>query len=283
MLLNAINVTNSRGSVLSLPLEDISTGFVVKEVEGLDPVKATLVSSSFANMDGEQYHTSRREARNIKIKLGLEPDWAAEDVKNLRDQLYDFFMPKTKALLGFHMFDVHATNILEQTLDAQIEGRIESFDSAMFTDEPEVDISLMCFDPDFYNPTEVIFDGMSVSDLTETVLPYTGSVETGATFTLLVNRDLPAFTIYHRPADETLRTLDFSYPLLAGDVLQISSVFGSKFVKLTRAGVESSVLWAMSPQSSWLELQPGDNNIRVYAGGAPVPYTIGYLTKYGGL
>lgn len=283
MLLNALNVTNSRGSVLSLPLEDISTGFAVKSIEGLDPVKATLVSSSFANQDGEQYHSSRREARNIKIKLGLEPDWAAEDVKTLRDQLYAFFMPKTKAMLGFHMFDVHAQNILEQTLDLLIAGRIESFDTPLFTDEPEVDISVMCFDPDFYDPIGVIFEGMTVSDQTEAVLAYKGTVETGVVLTLRPDRAIDEFTIYHRPPDESLRTIDFSYPLVAGDVLVITSVLGSKSVKLTRAGTESSVLFAISPQSGWLELQPGNNNLRVYATGAPVPFSIDYITKYGGL
>ena len=74
MLLKTLKVTNSRGFTLDLPLEDISGGFIVKGIEGLGPVKATLVSSSFANMDGEQYHSSRRKARNLIVKLGLDPD-----------------------------------------------------------------------------------------------------------------------------------------------------------------------------------------------------------------
>lgn len=283
MLLNALDATNSRGSVLSLPLEDISTGFVVKEVEGLDPVKATMVSSSFANVDGEQYHSSRREVRNIIIHLGLEPDWAEADVKELRDELYNFFMPKSKVILGFHSFDRHLVNVLDAHLDVQIEGRIESCEAPLFTSDPAVDISVMCFDPDFYDPVGVIFDGMSTADATEEVLSYKGSVETGVVFTLRPDRAISEFTIYHTPPDQTLRSTDFSYPLLAGDVLQISSVIGSKYARMTRGGTESSVLYAISPQSNWIELQPGDNNLRVYAAGAPVPYTMEYVTKYGGL
>lgn len=283
MLLNALDVTNSRGSVLSLPLEDISGGFLVKDIQGLDPVKATIVSSSFANLDGEQYHSSRREARNIRIQLGLEPDYAIEDVKSLRDELYQFFMPKTKAVLGFHMFDRFAENILDQALDLKIDGRIESFESSLFTKEPSVDISVMCFDPDFYDPVSVIFAGSTTENPLETQLTYPGTVETGVLLTLNVDRDLPEFTIYHRPPDESLRTIDFTYPLLAGDVLKISSVVGAKSVLLTRAGVESSVLYGVSPQSGWLEIQPGINNLRVYAEGAPIPYTIEYIKKYGGL
>lgn len=283
MLLNSLEVTNSRGSVLSLPLEDISAGFLVKNIEGLDPVKAVLVSSSFANLDGEQYHSSRRESRNIKLSLGLEPDYGVAAVKDLRDQLYNFFMPKSFVTCKFKMFDKFAVSVFKEALDLEIDGRIETFDSPIFTKDPQVDISLMCFKPDFEDRIPVVFNGMTVADLIETELTYDGTIETGVEFTLMPGRALTDFTIYHRPPDETLRTTDFSYPLAAGDVLKISSIVGSKSVILTSSTVETSILYAISPQSAWLELQPGINNIRVYAEGAPIPYTIEYTNKYGGL
>jgi hypothetical protein len=283
VLLNAVDVKNSRGSVLSLPLDDISAGFVVKEIKGLDPVKATLVSSSFANMDGEQYHSSRREGRDIVLSLGLEPDWATVDVKTLRDQLYDFFMPKTPATLTFKMFDKFTQSVLAQTLDLNIDGRIESFEAPLFTQEPGVDISIRCFDPDFVDPNPVEVDGMSTSGLTEGIFTYDGTVDTGIVFTFKPDRAMAEFTIYHRPPDQTLRTTDVSYPFLAGDVVEISSVQGSKYATLTRAGVKSSILYAVSPQANWIELQPGDNNFRVYATGAAVPWSMVYTNKYGGL
>lgn len=283
MLLSAVDVTNSRGSVLSLPLEDPSAGFVVRNIDGLEPVKATLVSSSFANLDGEQYHSSRREARDIKLTLGLEPDYATMSVKDLRDQLYSFFMPKTPATLTFKMFDKFTVDLFKQWLNVNIEGRIEDFVGPLFVQDPTIDISLRCFNPDFVDPTVVEFDGMTVSGLTESILTYDGNVDTGVVFSISPDRALTEFTIYLRSADQVLRTVYISYPLLAGDVLEISSVVGSKYVQLTRGGVQSSVLWAQSPQSAWVELQPGDNNIRVYASGAPIPYSIVYTNKYGGL
>lgn len=283
MLLKKLSVTNRKGVLLDLPLEDVSAGFVIQEISGLGPVKATLVSSSFANMDGEQYHSSRREARNITIKLGLDPDYGLSSAYELRDRLYDFFMPKTQAKLNFNLFDRFSESILTQYKDLEIDARIESFEPAMFTKDPAVDLSLMCFDPDFVDPVATIFEGSTVSDLTETTLTYDGTVETGVLFTILPDRDLPEFTIYHRPPDETLRTVYFTTPLLAGDKLEISSILGSKYATLTRAGVESSVLWGLTPQSNWLELFTGDNVFRVYADGLPIPYTIEYTRKYGGL
>lgn len=283
MLLQRLNVTNSRGDSLDLPLEDISSGFVVREIDGLGPVKATLVSSSFANQDGEQYHSSRREARDIRIKLGLDPDYAMMSVQALRSELYNFFMPKTKAKLRFNAFDKFSESILTDTLDLVIDARVESFETALFSKEPAVDLVLRCFDPDFVDPEEVVFTGSTVEDLTEETLTYIGTTETGVLFTIEPDRNLPEFTIYYRPPDETLRFAYFTYPLVAGDKLEISSVFGSKYATLTRGGVESSVLWSLSPQSSWIELFTGDNRFRVYAEGAAVPYTIRYTNKYGGL
>lgn len=283
MLLKAVNVTNSRGSVLSLPLEDNSGGFSVLDIEGLGPVKATLVSSSFANLDGEQYQSSRRVPRNIQLKLGLNPDYGIGSVKELRDILYQYFMPKSKIIPTFQMYDRFATNVLLEYLDLNIEAYVESCDPVMFTNSPAMDISLMCFDPDFYDPNLVTFNGMSVADATEETLTYLGSIETGVIFNLRPDRALTEFTIYQRLPNGTVITSYIAYALLAGDVFQISSVVGEKSVTVTRAGVTSSVLYSVSPQSGWLTLYPGDNRIRVFAEGAPVPFDIEYINKYGGL
>jgi hypothetical protein len=273
-MLNVVEIRTSQGALLSLPLDDVSSGLVIQKIEGLDPVKATLVSSSFANMDGAQHHSSRREPRNIKLKLGFEPDYSTSTIQSLRDQLYAFFMPKTQVDLRFKRLN---------SLDCDIVGRIESFEAPLFTDEPAVDISLMCFDPDFYNPDPVLIENVSTAGSEEVLINYAGTVETGIIFTLLVNDDLSAFTIYFRPPDGTLRTLEFSNVMLADDILEINTNVGSKSVTLTRGSTAISNLYAVSPQSNWMELQPGPNYIRVEAEGAVIPYTIEYITKYGGL
>lgn len=279
-MLSVVEARTSQGSLLTLPLDDISSGYVVQAIEGLDPVKATLVSSSFANQDGAQYHSSRRDPRNIKIQLGFEPNYEFESIRFLRNRLYEFFMPKTEVSLRF--ISVYGTGILDkQTVD--ILGRVESCESPLFAQEPAIDISVMCFDPDFIVPEPVTIYGSTVSTTDEVPYIYEGTVETGYEFKLNVNRSVSSFSIYHRPPDGTLRVIDFSDPLVAGDVVTISTAVGDKRVTRTRAGVTTSLLYAMSPQSHWHEFHPGANNIRVYATGAAIPYTITYTTKHGGL
>ena len=275
-MLTKVEVRTDQGALLTLPLQDVSQGLIVESIEGLDPVKATIVSSSFAQLDGEQYQSARREKRNLIINLALEPDYAVGSMQGLRNLLYQFFMTKQRVRLRFF-------SVGQPTVD--IEGRVESFDAPKFMKDPTARISVLCFDPDFFTPDLVILPGGTVSTTIETTHIYPGTVETGIVFKLLVDRNISEFTLYHRPADDSLRALEFQTPtpMVAGDVLEISTQSGNKYARLTRASVGTSILYGISPQSNWINLFPGPNKLRVYAEGAAVPYSIEYTTKFGGL
>lgn len=273
-MITLVEARTQQGALLSLPLDDVSSGIVIQDIGGLDPVKATIVSSSFAGRDGSQYQSSKREARNITIKFGIEPDYVEDSVRDIRIRLMAFFMPKSQVSLRFYDSD---------GLTVEIAGRVESFDSPLFAAEPTADISIVCFDPDFIERTPVVLSGSSVSSTANTHLFYPGSIETGFKFVLNVNRSLTQFTLYNTPADNSVRVLDFAASLIAGDTVTISTVAGAKSVTLTRAGINSSLLYGMSSQSDWLEFFPGDNFYRVYAVGAAIPYSITYTTRHGGL
>lgn len=278
-MLTKVETRTSQGGLLTLPLRDISAGFVIKDIGGLDPVKATIVTSSFAQMPGAQRQSSSRETRNVTIKVELEPNYISSSVRDLRNILYGYFMPQTQVELRFYDTD---------GLVVKASGEVESCESALFTKEPAVDISIVCFDPDFIELETVGVTGTSTAGSTEQLISYAGSVETGIEFTLNLNRSLSEFTIYHRPPDNTLRSLDFAASLIAGDVLKINTVPGSKGATLTRAGSDSSLLYGVSSESNWIKLMsaPGGNGanyIRVQASGVGIPFGIQYLNRYGGL
>lgn len=276
-MLTRVEVRNDHGNLLNLSLQEILGGFIVEEIQGLDPVAATIVSSSFAQLDGEQYQSSRREKRNLVMRLALEPGVdEASSVQAMRSTLYKYFMPKQKVRLRFF-------SIGFPTVD--IEGRIESFDAPQFVQEPTATISILCLDPDFKSQYLIYQSGNTVGSVAETTLNYAGSVETGFLFKLNVNRPISEFTIYHRPASDSLRVMEFqtAEPLRAGDVISISTQPGDKYATLTRAGIVTSVLYCVSSQASWSNLFPGPNKLRIFAEGAGIPYTIEYYTKFGGL
>lgn len=279
MLLSKVVIETKQGDVLELPLEDYSEGYLVQEIDGLDPVKANLVSSSFANQDGEQYHSSRREKRNILIKLGIEPTAYAGTASELRRNLYKYFMPESEISMRFY---------LNTEEFVSIEGVVETLTSPRFAKEPEAAISVICFDPDFYIPTPIVYSGHTTwGDIIEAEIVYDGTVETGIEFKIVVDRSLPdGLAIYHRGPDNSFNVLEFTEPLNAGDVLDISTVSGAKGATLTNdINGTDSILFGITPQSAWINLFPGKNYVRVYVDveGATIPYSITYTEKHGGL
>src|SRR5688572_21495938 len=116
-MLNKVEVLNSVGDLLSLPFDNSANGLVVEEIEGLGPVTATMSSSKRALIDGAVYQASRRETRNIRIRLGLEPNYSEMTVEELRQSLYAFFMPKSEITLTFYS---------SLGPDPEIVGRVES-------------------------------------------------------------------------------------------------------------------------------------------------------------
>jgi hypothetical protein len=258
---------------------DTSSGVYIEDIEGLGPVKATLVSSSFAGEDGEQFHSSRREARDVKLTLGLEPDYVTSTVRALRGRLYNYFMSGMPINLRF--YDQDGPTLLTVGID----GRVETCEPVIFSNEPAVEVGIRCFKPDFLELVETSVAGNTVSTATDMTINYTGTVETGIVFTMIANRAVTDFTIYHTPPDGITRTLYFSTPLANGDKVVISTVPGSKYARLTLSGQSSSssTLKGISPQSNWIEFQPGPNLFRVQTGGAAVPWSLKYTNRHGGL
>jgi len=274
-MLTKIEVFNGTSGALSLPLTDISSGYVVQEVRGLDPVKATIVSTKLAQLDGSRRQASRRENRNIVIDLGFVPELASSTVQALRRNLYAYLMPKTMVTLRFHVDGVGFVDI---------QGEVESCEAPLFTAEPIVTVSIICFDPDFYALASSEVAGSTTSTSGEATFQYPGSTEAGFIFELPVTRTLTGFTIYNTLPNGIQQIFDFEDGLLSGDKITLTTVPGNKSITRTRAGVEKSVLYGVTPESVWPYFSPGGNTVRVRASGSPnMPYSIEYTAKYGGL
>lgn len=272
-MLHQFEAVSNQGRSLAFLLFDTTSPFIVEDVDGLDPVKATISSSNYTGMDGAQFHGARRETRNIKLRLGLKT--GGTFVKDLRKQLYGVFMPKSEVKLIFTMAFGNPV---------EIRGRVESFETVLFSKDPQVDISIICFDPDFVDPSPIVVPLDSTNDdLQEIDYDYQGTTETGAIFRLKIDRSINEIKIGLRPENGETSSLTFVNPLVNGDILEISTVPGDKYARLTRNGVTTSVLYGVSPDSDWVYFSPGVNYLQVYATGASFPYEFEYTTKYGGL
>lgn len=273
-MLIKIEVRTDGGTLLTLPLTDYSEGYTIEDLTGLDPVKATLVYSSFAQQDGTDFQSAQRGNRDLVLKIGFQPNYVSTTALNLRQRLYGFFMPKSNVRLRFY----------EDTgLTVEIAGRIESFDSPRFTKEPDATIGITCFSPDFVDLTRKSFTGNTTAGTTQTSLTYLGTVETGFNFLFFPNRAMSGFTMYNTSEDGVQRSFQLTVPIIANDTISFSTVPGGKGVTLNRLGISSSILYGVSPSSNWLNLFPGINKLRVLASGVAIPWNIYYADRYGGL
>ncbi len=272
-MLTMVSAQNAQEGTLLLPLEDSSGGYIVKEIQGLDPVKATLISTEFSQIDGAQLHNKRRGTRNIVMKLGLEADYFTTSVADLRAGLYDYFMPKESVIFSLYS---------DGSLWGKTEAIVETCDNNMFSADPEVDISLLCYDPDFYAPDSTSISGATVNSATTMEIDYQGTTETGIIFRITFPGSATGISLHNSRPDLVSNVIEISGSFQANDILEINSNSLSKAITLTRSGLSTSVLSYLGTSSSWISLKKGINLFRAYLAGSPVSYTLEYTAKYGG-
>lgn len=277
-MITKVEAENASGATLAFFIGGDGSGFTVQSIEGLDPVKADVTSTGFAQLDGAQYQGARRGVRNIVMSVGLEPfSRDMSTVRELRDILYNYFMPKTTVKLRFF----EGATVIGRT-----EGMVESCETSIFSKDPLVTISILCFDPAFYgaNPWSQGIATVDIASTEEFELNVLGNLETGYTLTIEADRThTSGFTLQNRRPDGTIYTMEFEVDVEDGDILVLSTQPNDKFIKLTHAGITESVLWGVTAQSKWAPLYPGPNFLRLRAEGASMPYYVVYTPKYGGL
>lgn len=274
MMLVKVDVINQRGNILTLEMAESESLYQVNEIDGLNPVKAELVSVSYAGAPGEQFQSARRGPRDITFKLSLDPDFVGDTITSLRNDLYSYFLPTSKIDMRFH---------LSNGLMLDISGIVEDFSSPQFAQDPDVTVSVRCFNPDFVDTRIISLTGATVDDNTNTLITYPGTVDSGVVLTMNFIRTVTAFSMYNRGENGVLQQLDFNGTLIPDDTLVISSLQGSKGITLTRSGVSSSYLYGRTAQSSWISLTEGVNEFRVFANGDPIDYELEYVVKYGAI
>lgn len=275
MSIQMVEVISEQETTVQFLLNDPSRGYFVKEIEGLDPVKAEIVSSSFGTVDGTQYQSAKRGNRNIILHLGFAPDYSTMTVESLRTSLYQKIMPQSQVRLKFYLRNGKVVEIL---------GRVESFDAALFSKDPAADISIINFDPDFYELAPTVYEGNTSSNLSnEFVIDYEGNIASGFIFKMDLPRAISGFEIYHRGANNVASSIEVAYPYLQNDSVELNTNSGQKGLWVIKSGQKISALPGFSLQSTWIQLRGGSNYMKVIVDGAAIPFTMSYYNKYGAL
>lgn len=256
----------------------------VRSIDGLGAADATIDSTPYGTIDGVTITGSTVNFRNIVLTLGFRPDIpSGKSVSILRDEVYRYFMPKNWVTLTFERLG-------QPTV--QISGQVERLEPNHFSADPEVQISILCPDPNFraLTPTVVTGTGLQASDDNAgnySLIEYAGNVPTGVELVIVghtatltdswhIKTSLPSAQDFYIYATALTNTADWLY----------SSVDGTKYFKKSD---DTSLLNRVADGSDWVKLYPGTNlfgfaaaGLTIASGSRPT-WTMTYHARFGGI
>lgn len=296
-MIKSFKITNHLGESVLLDLfKPAPSGFAITNVDGLGPVDADINTTDYAALDGAYFNSSRIGTRNIVMTIRLLENPTIEES---RHSVYRYFPVKKRI-----RFEVET-----DTRKSYTYGYVESSIPTIFSNEEEVEISIICPDPFFYDTNGSIVDFSSVEaqfefpfenvgtdpmlvlgDIvrsSQRPVLYYGEYDTGVTIRIKFSGAVTGLAIYNANTDELMRINEsgISGGFQNKDELEISTIGGQKYVRLYREGVTINAINAVDISSDWPRLQPGDNLISYTAdsGENNIHLIMEYSAAYGGI
>lgn len=181
-MIKYIELTNYKNDTLKIDIFNPKTsGFDIRKIDGLGPVKADITTTKLVTSDGDYYNNARANGRNIVLTLGLNivPELGINSIEDCRQLLYKYCPLKKK--LKF--------NIITDNREIYTYGYVESNQPDIFSEDETVQISLICPNSWFNSgsdqtskisnvkalfkfPFEVLEVDESAKDLTDRTKPY---------------------------------------------------------------------------------------------------------------
>lgn len=245
------------------------TDFIqIRDIQGLDPVAASIGAVPLGSSDGEVFTGSSVRSRNIVLTVHPNPDWSNWTFEGLRRLLYAYFMPKQDARLVFYSDDM-------PTVD--IQGVVESVTANPFSSDPELLVSIICTDPYFKTISPITLSGEN-GDIVD--IDYKGNIESGVQIRV-------DWVSNPEPTSVKIQNLEIVIEdpsvLSSTQYLQVSSLPKDKYIKRFEEAVEESLLSFVKAGSEWPTLVPGDNQFTVITDAGTQIWELQYSERFGGL
>jgi hypothetical protein len=253
----------------------------IRGIDGLGPVKADTSTTAFAVYRGEFFQGIHTGKRNIVLTLGFNAGVSADSPSALREILYQWFMPENNVELRF---------VTDERPLVFIYGLVESFEPNIFSQDPEMQISILCPNPDF-----IAVDGTTIEGVTgsgATTIDYAGSISSG--FDLHITSPSGAVEGQVKITNEiggysgilTLNDVTLETEAALGVNTQPVGFDPEVVLRHVRMeytdGTLANLLNKMDPSSDWPLIFPGPNTFNIYSP-TDVAWTMFYRLRYGGL
>lgn len=288
-------IQNANGEMLTLTQNE--SEFQLYDITGIDQPTAAINFTTIAGMDGSKFNSATLNNRNIVIYIRLNGD-----VERNRHLLYRMF--RTKESCTFYY-----TN---DTVDAYIEGYVESVSCPIFTNSEIMQVSILCPYPYFTSIDTIIADITNKKALftfpfsinANAPVPISEYIDNniikvvndsqnqlGMIINIKIRDDAPSLgvgniVITNTVTQEYIKMTNSSW--VAGDTIRINTRPGQKSILEYYGGSYHKGFLHLDPDSTFLQLDVGDNFFSYSAGtdGADTEYvdiSFTYAYEYRGV
>lgn len=278
-MIKSVTITNHLGESIKLDLfNPEESGFIIKSIEGLGPVKANINFKELATNDGSIDNSARLSSRNIVMSLQF---MESPTIEETRLKSYKYFPIKRNI-----KFLIETDSRICETI-----GRVETNVPTIFSNAEGCQISILCPNPYFYSAgenganqtifygteplfefpfsneslTEDLIEFGSIENRTEGTIYYDGDAEIGITIQIHAVGEAEGLVIHNTKTREIMRINDDKLKSLmgsgiqAGDEITITTSRGEKGIYMLRSGVTTNILNSLEKPIKWFQLSKGDN------------------------
>lgn len=278
-MIKSVTITNHLDESIKLDLfNPEESGFIIKNIDGLGPVKANINFKELATNDGAIDNSARLSSRNIVMSLQFIESPTIEET---RLKSYKYFPIKRNIKIL-----IETDNRICETI-----GRVEANVPTIFSNAEGCQISILCPNPYFYSAgenganqtifygtdplfefpfsneslTEDLIEFGSIENRTEGTIYYDGDAEIGITIRIHAVGEAEGLVIYNTRTREIMRIDDDKLKNLigsgiqAGDEITITTSRGEKGIYMLRSGVTTNILNSLEKPIKWFQLLKGDN------------------------
>ena len=301
-MIREIKITNYTNETKTLYLNRPETsGFAIEKIDGLGPIKANIITTNIANLDGALFNSSHANYRNIVFSIYFI---SIPTIERARLESYRWFPLKQKLKIS----------VKTDSRECECIGYVESNEPNIFSKGEKTTISIICPDPYLYSviEKEVKFSGVLSSfefpfsnestddpliilgnfeSKKREAIQYTGDFEVGINIHIHLLGSVGDITLYHTNVNKSLKinvskiTSLTGEALKAGDDIYINTKNGEKSIKLLRNGNYINILNSLDRNPNWFQLKKGNNEIAFTAesGEENIQLEITYKDAYEGV
>lgn len=288
--MRTITCINKENNISCSFTESEFSPFILRSIDGIYEQSSKIMTSSNAFSDGSVYQSSVLETRNIVLYLKDLND----HTKN-RQFLIRMFPPDTKGTLIIN----------DDNLSRKIDYYVEKITSDSNYSVRNYQISLMCPDPYFYDiddytvtmasylPSFVFSHefnslkeefGYRQKNKLQNIKNEQGADKIGITIVISAEGSVKNPSIIRVESSEFIKVGTDTKPFImsAGDKVIITTGNDNKHIYLESGGVQTNISQYMSDDSTFIQLEKGDNSIAYSAdsGVDSIEVSIKYRIRY---